>query len=386
MELQPLPIDQIPASLRRNLEPGAPPPMRMMAARGLVPAPPPDLAVLLFQLSFDPDATVAKSAQDTMAATPAQVLLNVAAAPLPALVLDWIARLFARADDVLEKVLLNQRTDDSTVAAIAAKASESIIELVAANEVRMLRHAPIIESIFLNEHARMSTVDRVIELARRNRMRFENVAVLDHMMEDLRATNEALHRDPAAPGDDAFKTLLKHSLEEEAREEAALAGLSEDQRAEVRTRQNEDLDEGKRASTNKQAEIGKMNISQKVRLATLGSKADRDYLIRDNNRLVHMAAVLSPKVQPPDIIAWSTNKSLPENVIAYIGSNGKYRRSYRIVNNILNNPKAPLRITSSLINSLVVADLTKLMKNRNVSPALQKLAKNLKAQRERGRG
>jgi uncharacterized protein related to proFAR isomerase len=73
-------------------------------------------------------------------------------------------------------------------------------------------------------------------------------------------------------------------------------------------------------------------------------------------------------------------------VIAYIGGNGKYRRSYRIVNNILNNPKAPLRITSSLINSLVVADLTKLMKNRNVSPALQKLAKNLKAQRERGRG
>ena len=45
--------------------------------------------------------------------------------------------------------------------------------------------------------------------------------------------------------------------------------------------------------------IDKMSIAEKMRLATLGSKADREYLVKNNNRLVHMAAVTSPKVRLP---------------------------------------------------------------------------------------
>jgi hypothetical protein len=231
----------------------------------------------------------------------------------------------------------------------------------------------------------MSTVDRVTDLGRRHKLKFERVYVLEQLVSDVRTAQEL---DPklAEPADDAaFKKLLERSLAEEAAENAMLANLSEEQVVEVRTRQNEAVDEGK-GSNNRQAEIGKMSISQKVRAATLGSKADRDYLVRDNNRLVHMAAVTSPKVQPPDIMAWSANKALPDNVIMYIGTNGKYRRNYKIVVNIVNNPKAPLRLTSGLINALSKADLAKVQKNRNLAPTIQRLARALAEQRAKGRG
>ncbi len=385
MERKPLTLEEIPQGLRRNVEAASPPPMRMMAARGLVPAPPNELVVLLYQLTFDAEAPIAKAARDTLAGMPQAVLLGLVSGPLPAFVLDLIAELFKHNDALLEKLLLNAKTGDETFATLAEVCSESITELIAANEVRLLRHPAIIEGLFLNPAARMSTVDRVTDLGRRHKLKFERVYVLEQLVSDART---ALELDPklAEPADDAaFKKLLDHSLAEEAAENAMLANLSEEQVVEVRTRQNEAVDEGK-SSNNRQAEIGKMSISQKVRTATLGSKSDRDYLVRDNNRLVHMAAVTSPKVQPADIMAWSGNKALPENIIMYIGTNGKYRRNYKILVNIVNNPKAPLRLTSGLINTLSKADLAKVQKNRNLAPAIQRLAKSLGEQRAKGRG
>ena len=384
MERKPLTLEEIPQGLRRNVEAGSPPPMRMMAARGLVPAPPNELVVLLYQLTFDAEAPIAKAARDTLAGMPQAVLLGLVSGPLPAFVLDLIAELFKHNDALLEKLLLNPKTDDQTFATLAEHCSESIADLIATNEVRLLRHPAIIEGLFLNPAARMSTVDRVTELGRRHKLKFERVYVLEQLVNDVRTAQE-LDPKPAAPEDDAtFKQILERSLAEEAAENAMLASLSEDQVVEIRTKQNEAIDEGK-GSSNRQAEIGKMSISQKVRAATLGSKADRDYLIRDNNRLVHMAAVTSPKVQPPDILAWSSNKALPDNVIVYIGTTGKYRRNYKILVNIVNNPKAPLRLTSSLINTMTVADLAKVQKNRNLAPAIQRLAKGLAEQRAKGR-
>lgn len=384
MERKPLTLEEIPQALRRNVEAASPPPMRMMAARGLVPAPPNELVVLLYQLTFDAEAPIAKAARDTLAGMPQAVLLGLVSGPLPAFVLDLIAELFKHNDVLLEKLLLNPKVADETFATAAELCSESITELIASNEVRLLRHPAIIEGLFLNPASRMSTVDRVTDLGRRHKLKFERVYVLEQLVSDART---ALELDPklAAPADDAaFKKLLDHSLAEEAAENALLATLSEEQVVEVRTRQNQAVDEAK-GSNNRQAEIGNMSISQKVRTATLGSKSDRDYLIRDNNRLVHMAAVTSPKVQPADIMAWSGNKALPDNIIMYIGTNGKYRRNYKIVVNIVNNPKAPLRLTSGLINTMTVADLAKVQKNRNLAPAIQRLAKSLADQRAKGR-
>jgi hypothetical protein len=365
----------------------------MMGARGLVPAAPEETLMLLYQLGLDADVQVADAANKSWNELPVEVLKPAVVASTQAMVLDRVVDSRARDQLILEAVLRNANTSDATYARVARTCSESFTELIAQNEVRVLRYPAIIEALFQNEHARTSTIDRLIELARRHKLTFEGLYVLQAMMDDMRHDANAVQ----APGldDDHFRKVLAESRAEDEKLEQAVATLSEAEQVALREAEQEKLDaaleaaeSGKEASgsSNKAADIGKMNIAQKVRLATLGSRSDRDMLIRDGNRLVHMAAVTSPKNQLKDIVAWSANKQIPDNVIVYIANNGKYKRNYHILINLVNNPKTPLNESVRLIPNLQPKDLANLIKNRNISGNLRRMAQALRDQRAQKRG
>jgi hypothetical protein len=388
-----IPLTAFSEKLRRHVDPGAPPPLRMMGARGMVPAAPEETLMLLYQLSFDADAQVADAASKSWKELPADVLKPAVVASTQAVVLDRVVDTHGRAQDILEAVLRNANTSDATYARVARTCSESFTELIAQNEVRVLRYPAIIEALFQNEHARASTIDRLIELARRHRLTFEGLYALQAMMDDMR--HEANVAQTPGLDDDHFRKVLAESKAEDERLEQAAARLSEAEQVALREAEQEKLDAALEAgeaekdapgSSNKAAEIGKMNIAQKVRLATLGSRSDRDLLIRDGNRLVHMAAVTSPKNQLKDIVAWSANKQIPDNVIVYIANNGKYKRNYQILINLVNNPKTPLNESVRLIPNLQPKDLANLIKNRNISGNLRRMAQALRDQRAQKRG
>ena len=388
-----IPLTAFSEKLRRHVDPGSSAPLRMMGARGLVPAAPEETLMLLYQLGLDADVQVADAANKSWNELPVEVLKPAVVASTQAMVLDRVVDSRARDQLILEAVLRNANTSDATYARVARTCSESFTELIAQNEVRVLRYPAIIEALFQNEHARTSTIDRLIELARRHKLTFEGLYVLQAMMDDMRHDANAVQ----APGldDDHFRKVLAESRAEDEKLEQAVATLSEAEQVALREAEQEKLDaalegaeSGKEASgsSNKAAEIGKMNIAQKVRLATLGSRSDRDMLIRDGNRLVHMAAVTSPKNQMKDIVAWSANKQIPDNVIVYIANNGKYKRNYHILINLVNNPKTPLNESVRLIPNLQPKDLANLIKNRNISGNLRRMAQALRDQRAQKRG
>lgn len=388
-----IPLTAFSEKLRRHVDPGSSAPLRMMGARGLVPAAPEETLMLLYQLGLDADVQVAEAANKSWNELPVEVLKPAVVASTQAMVLDRVVDSRARDQLILEAVLRNANTSDATYARVARTCSESFTELIAQNEVRVLRYPAIIEALFQNEHARTSTIDRLIELARRHKLTFEGLYVLQAMMDDMRHDANAVQ----APGldDDHFRKVLAESRAEDEKLEQAVATLSEAEQVALREAEQEKLDaaleaaeSGKEASgsSNKAADIGKMNIAQKVRLATLGSRSDRDMLIRDGNRLVHMAAVTSPKNQLKDIVAWSANKQIPDNVIVYIANNGKYKRNYHILINLVNNPKTPLNESVRLIPNLQPKDLANLIKNRNISGNLRRMAQALRDQRAQKRG
>ena len=388
-----IPLTAFSEKLRRHVDPGSSAPLRMMGARGLVPAAPEETLMLLYQLGLDADVQVADAANKSWNELPVEVLKPAVVASTQAMVLDRVVDSRARDQLILEAVLRNANTSDATYARVARTCSESFTELIAQNEVRVLRYPAIIEALFQNEHARTSTIDRLIELARRHKLTFEGLYVLQAMMDDMRHDANAVQ----APGldDDHFRKVLAESRAEDEKLEQAVATLSEAEQVALREAEQEKLDaaleaaeSGKEASgsSNKAADIGKMNIAQKVRLATLGSRSDRDMLIRDGNRLVHMAAVTSPKNQLKDIVAWSANKQIPDNVIVYIANNGKYKRNYQILINLVNNPKTPLNESVRLIPNLQPKDLANLIKNRNISGNLRRMAQALRDQRAQKRG
>ena len=57
---------------------------------------------------------------------------------------------------------------DTVVGDGRASAREGVCELIATNEERLLAHPAIIEKLYLNKNSRMSTADRILELAVRN--------------------------------------------------------------------------------------------------------------------------------------------------------------------------------------------------------------------------
>lgn len=201
----PVPVSNPTPAAAKFLDPGAPPSVKMMAASGLAPLGPDDLLKVLYALAYDADPGVSAKARDTVAKLPdaiCQRIEQIEDAP----VIDGLSRLLLKREASIARILLNRSTADETVVFLASRIdSERILEIVFANEVRLLRCPQIIESLYLNPAARMSSVDRAVELAVRNGIELEGIptfaeikaAVLGET--EKRAAAAKAKASPAAP-------------------------------------------------------------------------------------------------------------------------------------------------------------------------------------------
>src|SRR5262249_34030919 len=151
----PIPLEQLSEAVKKVAGPQAPAPLKLMAARGLAPMGPTDLATAIFQLAQGSDEKVAQAANKTAQTWPGKGIGGAVPPTLDARVLDFFARKVLLKPNLVEIVVLNQGTDDDTFVYLAANCSERELELIAANESRILRHPKIIEALYWNKQARM---------------------------------------------------------------------------------------------------------------------------------------------------------------------------------------------------------------------------------------
>ncbi len=405
LSMAPIPLNDIPANLRRHVDPKAPLPLRDMGAKGLAPGlSPADLAIILYQLQFDPEASLAQTAAATFSELPPALVGPITTADLPVAVLDFCARRWlGQRDDLIEALIRNRAIDDQTVAMIASRCSDRLAEIVAENQIRLARTPLIIEQLYQNPKAHQSVIDRVVEFAQRQNLDTSGLPGLEQALTVVGSEREDTPvAAKAAPNDNIFSAILQSSLEQAHDEDAR--GITTEhiqekfsafaELLEGALQQSTDIDFGnldgddphkaaQMADTdeerivNKQVLIGKMRIAQKVRLACIGSREDRALLVRDPNRLVHMAAIRSPKIQPADIKDFAGNKDLPSNVINHIASKKDSTRDYTMLLKLVNNPKLTLATGLRMLNFMRVNDLKALSSSRNVNPQLSKQAKLL---------
>ncbi len=166
----PLPLDVLPKQLQKHADEKAPPPLRMMGAKGLVPAVAPvDLCTLLYMLSFDGDAGVRETATKTAAALPDKIWgVALRADGIRGQVLDWLAERLAGKEAALELAVLNAATPDETIARLAPAVSQKLADIVRQNELRLLRHDGIIRGLCQTPNALASTVDGACDFCVRN--------------------------------------------------------------------------------------------------------------------------------------------------------------------------------------------------------------------------
>ncbi len=129
-------------------------------------------------------------------------------------------------------------------------------------------------------------------------------------------------------------------------------------------------------------ELAGMNVQERARRATLGTRDERTILIRDANRLVQRAVLASPRLTEQDVEQIAAMRNVDDQVLREIGGSRRWRRSLNIIRNLANNPRTPTEIALQLCRHLFPNDLRRLAVNHNVQETVRRGAARLLAQKE----
>ncbi len=419
LELKPLDDSQLSSDVLDATGHSANNQARMMAARGLVPLTPADLATAIYQLTFDADQKIVVAARAQAEKLPAAILGPALAEDLNPQVIDFFAQVVAEKPSLVQSILLNRKTADRTLIDLASRIQEGEVEILASNQARLLKCPEIIEKLYFNKRARMSTVQRLLELAARRGIELTKIPHFKATMADIfgQAADEPIPEEPAAPppldptappaeaappmqvppdwGQGMDETdMMDAALSDEGLDAGlgdmdialdgsldsafndALAGEDWEEDAFDGLDDLSDMDEEE--ALNK---LSTLPVNARIRLATLGSSMHRAILVKDSNRLVALAAIGSPAVSDTEASRFAANRSLSEDVIRYICNKREWHKNYQVKSNLAFNPKCPLAYSMRLLTHLRMMDLKQLALSRNVPSALTQQAKRLVKQR-----
>ena len=371
MDLTPLDPSQLSTAAQRALGPG---PGRMMASKGMMPLPPADQVAVLYQLSLDADLVIAGAARATAAGLPEKLVAGTLADPtLDPRILHFFGERAADKQTLFDTIALNPSVHDTTLAMLAAKGDARGVDQVAQNEQRLLRHPEIIAAMYMNRKARMSTIDRVVELAVRNHVRVPGLACWDEVARALTGgasseNEDDLFHDVANALSNDDKELTTGDLDRDVTDE-------EEQRR---------LDHAKKLADEKKIPFSKLSVPAKIRMATLGDAYARALAIRDPVKIVSIAAVKSPGLSDMEAAVYARNQALSEEVIRYIAGRREWTKMYAVKVSLCRNPKTPIAESTKLLPFLREKDLVSISKSRGVSSAVVAQARKLMSQRRGG--
>lgn len=364
-------LDKLGAAVQKALSDGAPLPVQLMAARGVIPgAKPHEIVIAISVLAGRPDEKLRETARTALAKLPPPILTGALSADLPGSVILQLASLYATNHEVTEQLLRMPRISGEALELMAAGADERAGELIATNEELMLKHPVVIEKLYMNKRVRMSTADRLIELCVRNNIELSIPAFKEAA---LAIKNELI---PEPSPEPTFDDVLF----KETQDAAAKLALGDDEDT------HEVDDEGQEIVKPKvvplYARMAEMTVSQKVRCATLGTAAERLLCVRDPNRLVAAAAAKSPLLKEPEAVQISASRAVSEEVLRLLAMNKDFVRNYQIKLNLVSNPRTPFTFAARLVPMLRESELKMLSKSKNVTGAIstavrQQLAKKV---------
>jgi hypothetical protein len=336
-----------------------------MAAKGIVPGLRPDaILCVLTLLAQSADAEVAQQARSTLDVLPEPLLKGALDADLPEAVVLALAERYVGRVDVLERLVRMPRVPVEAIEHLAEQGNEAAIELVCTNEERMLQHPRLIELVYMNRRARMSTANRLVELAVRNGVELQGIPAWKEIAHAIQGELIAEPSEEPLPEDQAFWETqeLADDLHDETLEDAYYSD-----------------DEGQEHVEDKlkplYMRIADMTTSEKIRSAMLGSREERLMLIREQNKIVAAAAARSPLLQESEVRLIASSRGVVDDVLRILATTPEWLKSYSVKKALVENPKTPIGIAQKLVNTLREGDLRRLSRSKNVSGAVQQAAR-----------
>jgi len=377
----------------------APQPARLAAARGMLPLQQSDLLEVLVALTSNDNAEIASAAKETLSSeAPEDLLLAAAADDTAPNVLAYLATQSDANQELYEATILNTRTPDDALAKLAATTTHSsLLELLTANQQRLIRCPEIIDAILQNP-ARSGEAER---RARETRQEFfEKERGARQIADELRArgetaaaeffeTAELTTADGELSLDDAW-LIAQHIEVSDAdlgdawlpaeRYEELISETTADASANVqRIIQHERLESGD-VSAERVSLIRRimfMNTKDRMKLAMKGDREARGILVRDSNKVVCSAVVKNPRITEQEVENIAAMRTVADEVLRIIALNRAWARSYPIIHNLARNSRTPIPTVMNILPRIRTKDLENLSQNKNVSEAVRRQAYRL---------
>jgi hypothetical protein len=375
-------ISALPPNAQKILDPNGPAPLKGMAAKGLAPGlKPGETLAVICALSLGTD-THAETAKKTLANLPLPLLNGALAGDVQSGVLDVIGPVYAKDANLSEKILHHPSILPETVAAMAAVCTEGVSELIATNEELLLKHPKIIEKLYLNKNTRMSTADRILELAVRNNVECPGIPAFDQAKKAIEGELIAEASDEPNFDDTQFKDAQKLA------KDTVLAEGEDTHVLDPETGKEEVVEKAKPLH----AVWADLRPPSKIRLLTLGSMTTRDdegeetehsfdmkalrmLGVRDPNPLVAVAALKAPGMSDSEVVRIAGMRNVSEDVLREIANSKEWTRVYQVKFNLCSNPRTPFGHSSKFILHLRDNDLKTVSKSKDVPGAVQTAAK-----------
>ncbi len=384
---------KIPEAITKYIKRDAPKEAKMLAAKATVPmAPMVQVSVLTFLIG-DSEAEVAEEAKKSLLNMPGSILKSLLTENLHPKTFDFFVKNRTQEDDLMEQIVLNSSTPDDCFVYLADKTTGKVLDIIGQNQQRMLKTPEIANSFKKNPNASKAAIEKIVSFLRMRGIQVEgestilNNKEINNIIKQTQAQAEEIATQnpqfsiPAAiqnahtgfdekdeDSEDDFYEDDDEVMDEDG-------GFSDDDLG-----GDFDLFEDKADASDEEkksiaAQIEGMSIPHKVKLALLGNKEVRTILIKDSNKIVAGAVIKSPKLTDNEVHSISQMRTVSDEIIRTIANNKDWVKNYTIKLALANNPKCPLPVAMKLMRFLNSKDVGDLSKNKNVSPQLQKMAK-----------
>jgi hypothetical protein len=374
----------------------APHQARLAAASGLLPLPQSDLLEVLVALQQSDDKEISTAAKATLDEQTLEDLLTAARSDETSVaVLDHLATVSQDKRQVLEAVILNNKTSDEAIAGLAAFSSDgSLLELISSNQQRLVRFPRIIDSILENSNRSQEAERRARETRREF---FEKERGAQQIAQELRTRGKSAAAEFFESADltgglsveDAW-LLAEHIEVSDAdldlswlpseRYEDLVLETPEAQAANLkRVLEFEKMESGEvppeRVSLIRRLML--MNAKDRMKMGMKGDREARGILIRDSNRIVATAVIQNPRITDQEVENIASMRTVADEVLRLIAMNRSWARSYNIIHSLCRNPRTPIPTVIGILPRIRSKDLKSLSQNKNVSEAVRRQAERL---------
>lgn len=124
-------------------------------------------------------------------------------------------------------------------------------------------------------------------------------------------------------------------------------------------------------------EIRRMNVSQRIRLATRAGRLERQILLRDNSPQVLLGLTANPRIDEQEVRDLVRSPHAASGVLQHVAKDRRWSANYEIRLALVRNPKTPTPLAQRLLTTLRTPDLQILAKSPNVREAIKGAALRL---------